>query len=43
MSELAGVCGRYLVLRNGRSVADVPGEDANEVGLLDIANTGRIH
>jgi ribose transport system ATP-binding protein len=34
LSELAGLCSRVLVMREGRIVADVPGEEATELELL---------
>ncbi len=34
LSELAGLCTRVLVMREGRVVAEVPGEEATELELL---------
>jgi ribose transport system ATP-binding protein len=34
LSELAGLCTRVLVMREGRIVAEVPGEEATELELL---------
>lgn len=37
MSELVGVCDRFLVLRDGRITAEVGGDEATEHSLLDLA------
>jgi len=37
-SELVGTCDRYLVVRHGRIVADLPAADADEERLLHIAS-----
>ena len=37
-SELVGTCDRYLVLRHGRIIADVPAELADEERLLALAS-----
>jgi ribose transport system ATP-binding protein len=37
-SELVGTCDRYVVLRHGRIVADLPAGDADEEGLLGLAS-----
>lgn len=40
ISELVGVCDRYLVLWRGQLVAEVPAADASEGHLLDLAAHG---
>ena len=37
-SELVGTCDRYVVLRHGRIVADVPAGETDEEGLLALAS-----
>lgn len=37
ISELVGVCDRFLVLREGRITAEVSGDEATEHGLLELA------
>jgi ribose transport system ATP-binding protein len=37
LSELAGFCTRVLIMREGRIVAEVPGDDATELNLLHHA------
>jgi ribose transport system ATP-binding protein len=39
VSELAGLCTRVLVMREGRLVAEVDGEQATELELLSHAVT----
>jgi ribose transport system ATP-binding protein len=39
LSELAGLCTRVLVMREGRLVAEVAGEQATELELLSHAVT----
>lgn len=40
VSELVGVCDRFLILREGRLVAEVEAADASEASLLELASTG---